>query len=203
MIMKRYSFSSYRVVICTLILVCNSLQIFSKERNKWIPDFATIQFAGSVGAVSVGAGWEYGKEQWQTELLLGIIPKQCEHPTMISFTIKQRYIPWKKDIWDKKFFFQPLHCGLFLNTVANQHFWTIGPERYPNGYYGFSTKLRFHVFLGQSLSYKFPEHFKVGKSVLLYYELSTCDLYIISAATNRYLSPKDYLSLALGIRWNF
>jgi hypothetical protein len=40
----------------------------------------------------------------------------------------------------------------------------------------------------------------LAKQVSLFYELSTCDLYLVSAATNSYLKPKDYLSLSFGLK---
>ena len=36
--------------------------------------------------------------------------------------------------------------------------------------------------------------------ILTFYEISTCDLYIVSAFTNKYLKPKDYLSLSFGVK---
>lgn len=38
------------------------------------------------------------------------------------------------------------------------------------------------------------------KSIELYYELNTCDLYILSAVTNRYLKLRDILGLAIGLK---
>lgn len=40
----------------------------------------------------------------------------------------------------------------------------------------------------------------MAKQISLFYEISTCDLYVISAFTNKYLKPKDYLSLSFGIK---
>lgn len=38
---------------------------------------------------------------------------------------------------------------------------------------------------------------------LVPYEISTCDMLLISRATNRYLKPKDYLSLSFGLKIQF
>ncbi|MCS2917690.1 hypothetical protein NXW71_04920 [Parabacteroides merdae] len=38
------------------------------------------------------------------------------------------------------------------------------------------------------------------KSISFFYELSTCDLYLINKIGNGYLKPKDYLSLSFGLK---
>ena len=78
------------------------------------------------------------------------------------------------------------------------------PERYPKGYYGFSSKVRFHVFMGQRLTYDIdPQRRFLAKSVTFFYEISTCDLYVISAVNNSYLRPRDYLSLSFGLKFQW
>ena len=101
----------------------------------------------------------------------------------------------------RKFAVEPLACGMYFNTVFGDEFWTHEPERYPKGYYGFSSKVRIHVFLGQRLTYNIPPRWRLGaRAVTFYYEISTCDLYVVSAFTNKYLKPKDYLSLSFGLK---
>ena len=50
-----------------------------RYRRHWealIPTHTKIQFAGNMGLLSFGTGWDYGKRnQWETDLLLGFIPK--------------------------------------------------------------------------------------------------------------------------------
>ena len=44
--------------------------------TRMIPSQSIIQNAGNMGALSLGIGWDYGKrEQWETHLLIGYIPK--------------------------------------------------------------------------------------------------------------------------------
>ena len=45
-----------------------------------------------------------------------------------------------------------------------------------------------------------PRRRFTAKAITLFYEISTCDLYIVSAFTNKYLKPKDYLSLSFGVK---
>ncbi len=35
-----------------------------------------VQFAGSMAMLSVGTGWNYYRNHWETDMLLGIVPPQ-------------------------------------------------------------------------------------------------------------------------------
>lgn len=175
-----------------------------RYRKHWealIPTHTKIQFAGNMGLISLGTGWDYGKHnQWETDLFFGVLPKYESQRTKFTFTLKQNYMPWSLDMW-KRFSVEPLSCGMYLNTVFGEEFWVREPDRYPKGYYGFSSKVRIHVFLGQRITYDIdPKRRFTAKAITFFYELSTCDLYLISAFTNKYLKPKDYLSLSFGIK---
>lgn len=176
-----------------------------RYRNRWealIPVYSKIQFAGNIGLISVGPGWDYGRHnQWETDMLFGILPKYESRKAKLTFTLKQNYIPWDLRIKESPFSINPLTCGMYVNTVFGDDFWVNEPDRYPKGYYGFSSKIRFHVFLGQRVTFNIDQkHRFMAKQISLFYEISTCDLYVISAFTNKYLKPKDYLSLSFGIK---
>ena len=176
-----------------------------RYRKHWealIPTHTKIQFAGNMGLISLGTGWDYGKHnQWETDLFLGVLPKYESNRTKLTFTLKQNYIPWNLQIKESRFSAEPLSCGMYLNTVFGDEFWVNEPERYPKGYYGFSSKVRIHVFLGQRITYDIdPKRRFTAKAITFFYELSTCDLYVVSAFTNKYLKPKDYLSLSFALK---
>ena len=157
----------------------NRVHRFRRNWEKIIPTHSKIQYAGNMGLLSFGTGWDYGKRnQWETDLLVGFI--------------------------GKGFSTEPLTCGLYMNTVFGDQFWVNEPDRYPKGYYGFSNKVRFHVFMGQRLTYDIdPQRRFLAKSVTFFYEISTCDLYLISAVQNSYLRPRDYLSLSFGLKFQW
>lgn len=169
--------------------------------EKLIPTHTKVQFAGNMGLLSFGTGWDYGKKnQWETDVFLGFIPKYDSKRTKVTMTLKQNYMPWSLNL-GRGFSTEPLTCGIYFNMVFGNEFWVHEPDRYPKGYYGFSSKIRSHIFLGQRLTYDIdPQRRYTAKSITFFYELSTCDLYLISAATNSYLRPRDYLSLSFGLK---
>lgn len=122
------------------------------------------------------------------------------HPYDVRVKGETDYLPWSFNL-GKGFSTEPLSCGMYFNTVFGNEFWVHEPDRYPKGYYGFSSKLRAHVFLGQRFTYDIdPQQRHTAKAITFFYELSTCDLYLISAVTNGYLRPRDYLSLSFGLK---
>lgn len=176
-------------------------------RNFWstlVPNHLKLQFAGSIGMISAGVGWHYGRQhdQWETDLLFGYLPKFQSDRAKLTTTLKQSYMPWNVDIKKMPLTFTPLVCGLFFNTVFGEDFWASEPSKYPKKYYGFSTKIRANVFVGQRINYLIPERKRrYNKSISAYYELSTCDLYLASYFTNHHIKLKDILSLSFGLRF--
>ena len=174
-------------------------------RNMWeslMPTYTKIQYDGGMGLINAGFGWSYGKkDQWETDIFFGIIPKYSSDNAKITFTLKQNYIPWRKKLNDS-FTFEPLECGLYFNTVFSDEFWTKEPDRYPKGYYNISTRVRTHVFIGQRLRFNIPDKKRLfARSITAFYEISSCDFYIISAFTN-HLNPDDYLRLSFGLKFD-
>lgn len=179
----------------------SKLNKYQQSWNKLIPMHTVFQYAGGMGLFSVGAGWNYGSNrQWETEVLLGYIPKYSSDNSKITMTLKQNYIPWRVPL-DNEWALEPLECGLYFNTVFSDEFWTSEPDRYPKGYYGFSTRVRTHIFVGQRLRWNIPQkHRRFIRSITAFYEISSCDLYIVSAFTN-HLKMDDYLRLSFGIKF--
>ena len=172
--------------------------------NRFLPTMGIVQFAGNMGLVSVGAGWDHGtRAQWETSLLAGLIPKEEGRKRYITITLKESYIPWSIQVNDR-FSFEPLTCGLYLNSIISRDFWLLEPDHYPNSYYGFSTKIRANLFIGESLTfYTAPHSGNLVRYASLFYEFGTADMYIISKATNRYLKFWDIFGLSFGVKLKF
>lgn len=185
--------------------VTDSITISVKDyRAGWgklIPKYGKLQYAGSMGFLSIGGGYDYGvNRQWETDIFLGFVPHYTTNKNKITLTVKQNYIPWKIDL-NSRYMIEPLTTSMYINTVFDDDFWISEPDKYPNSYYAFSTRIRINASLGQRLTYKFkPETHKYFKSVTLYYEVSTNDVYVLSAFKNSYLKPEDYLVLSAGVK---
>ncbi len=149
-----------------------------------IPRQIKLQFAGSMGMFSTGTGWFYGKkDQWETDMFIGFIPRMSGSKGHVTITLKQTYAPFHFQLNDR-FSYEPLTTGIYFNKIFGEYFWSRLPEKYPKGYYFWAVNTRFHVFLGQALSFRLGEE-TTGEKLSLFYEFNTNDLYLISAWSNK------------------
>ena len=177
---------------------------FRKVLRTLIPTQGVIQNAGNMGLVSCGVGWDYGRRsQWETHLLLGYVPKHKSKNARFTITLKENFIPWNITL-PKKWNVEPLECGMYVNAIFGKEFWNHQPNRYPNNYYWFSTMFRTNIFVGQRVTKQVEWHgMKRLKAVTAFYEISSCDLYIIDFVNNKNVGLKDMLGLSLGLKFQF
>lgn len=190
---------------CQTRQVADCRSHYGYERwERLVPTHVKVQFAGSIGAVSVGCGWDYGRRgQWETDLMFGVVPPYCSDGPKITSTLRECYVPWSVTLGGR-WSLEPLSCGLYLSTIFNEKFWVKEPARYPKGYYTFPTRVRSYLFLGQRVSCRLNvnRRERILQGISVYYELSTCDFYIISMVKNRSLHLGDILSLSFGVKFH-
>ena len=207
------------IIRISLLLVLFSLEVHADDsiqsmnsryqmrtennRSFWrslVPSQVVMQNAGNMGLLSVGLGWDYGKhEQWETHLLLGFVPKNHSKSVKTTFTVKENLIPWRTMISDQ-WRFEPLTCSFYLTTIFGNEFWSHQPSRYPNNYYPFSTKIRINLSVGERITFILPEKKKWVKRMTAFYEIGSCDLYLIDYFSNKQVGLKDVLGLSLGLK---
>lgn len=177
-----------------------------RYRLRWqslIPTQSVVQFAGNMGLMSFGVGWDYGRrKQWETHLMFGFLPKAQSERAKATMTLKENFIPWSLYL-KRGWAVEPLSVGLYFNTVFGSEFWLRQPARYPDSYYPFlSTRMRVNVFVGQRLELTLPSNRrKFVKGITAFYELSTCDLYLRALFQDRYVKLKDIVGLSLGLKF--
>ncbi len=176
---------------------------YRKHWESLIPTQFVIQNAGNMGVISAGMGWSYGKRnQFETNLLFGFVPKYKSSRPKATITLKENVIPWSIYV-GKGIQIEPLRAGVYLNAVLGKEFWNEQPSRYPNDYYEFlSTKFRLNVFTGQGVTKMVPmNRLKFVRSITLFYEMSTCDLYIRSKYIDSNVGFWDIVGLSFGMRF--
>ena len=178
-----------------------------KYRKHWdvlIPTQGVIQTCGNMGIVSMGIGWDYGKRrQWETHLMLGFIPRFDSKNSKVTLTLKENFIPWRRDI-GKGWWFEPLECTLYFNTVFGHDFWTKQPTKYESGYYPFSTRIRPNLALGERFKFDIPHNKRKRiKSITFFYELGTNDIYFMRFYRNGSAEFWDVFGLSLGAKFQF
>lgn len=174
---------------------------------KWmkaIPNLYIAQYAGNIGFVSLGVGWDYGcNDRWETQLLLGYLPKAVMSDDMWTSTLRQHLVPWQVEC-GHLLTVNPVVFTLGINTVFNSEFWFTENERYPGDYYRFSSKLRAQIGIGGRVNLHFTNYKrKLTDRISLYYDLSTYDLAVISYVPNHNLKLSDILALGIGLQYKF
>lgn len=58
------------------------------------------------------------RDQWETDLFFGFIPKHDSHRAKMTMTLKQNYMPWSLEL-GKGFSTEPLACGIYLTLFSD------------------------------------------------------------------------------------
>lgn len=204
-----------RQLLLLLMIACSCLKAQVKSydvrlehaRDRWmqaIPNLFFLQYAGNIGFISTGIGWDYGKhEQWETHLLFGYLPSSVISRDMVTMTLRESFIPWEVKC-GHLLTLNPILANLSFNTIFDTEFWITEKERYPGDYYRFSSKVRAQMGIGGRLNFHFTDYQRRQTDrISIYYELSTYDLALISVLPNKTLRFSDTLALGLGIQYKF
>lgn len=163
-----------------------------------LPNIGVAQYAGNIGFLSAGIGWDYGKNnRWESHLLFGYLPHFTFDNDVATITIREQFLPWQCNISERTSL-SPIVLSSSLNAVMNSEFWFTEPIN--NNYYRFSTKVRFHLGVGSRFNWHIPDEKRRRYSrISLYYELSTYDLAVISYVRTSHQPLTDILSLGIGL----
>ena len=169
--------------------------------ERLLPTHVKAQYAGGMGFMSFGCGWDYGKKcRWETDVLVGFRPKAWSDRTHATFTLRQNYIPWSIRCCER-FAVEPFTTGLYLNFISGEDYWVREADKYPgDSYYGFTSRLRAHLYVGQRFTY-YLKNDGLLRNITLYYELSANDLDIIAKCGNKSLDLSEIVYFSLGIKF--
>lgn len=169
--------------------------------ERGIPTHVKAQYAGGMGFLSFGCGWDYGRKcRWETDILVGVLPKAWSDRTHATFTLKQNYIPWSIRCTER-FAVEPFSCGIYFNLIAGEDYWVREPDRYPGSrYYGFTSRLRAHLCVGQRITW-YTKRDSLLRHISLFYEFSASDLDIIAKCGNESLDMTDIVYFSIGVKF--
>ena len=162
-----------------------------------LPDYGSVQYAGSVGLISSGIGYTFFNNRLGAELTAGFTPVE-KHDDLYNLTLKLIYRPFNVRV-SEQLSSTGLYTGAYVSRTFGSEYWVFLPDRYKNGYYYWSPGLRFGVLFGTSLIHEFED--AAISSTEFYFEGSTYDLLIVSYWPNRNEIPlHEIIKLAVGIR---
>ena len=167
-----------------------------------IPTHVKAQYAGGMGVASLGIGWDYGKKgEWETDVMLGYLPKRYSDGFHATFTLKQNYIPWSIRCHER-FSFEPFTASLYFSLISGEEYWMREPDRYGGSYYRFTTRMRLNLGFGQRATWHLKQPKGSLRSITFYYEFHACDLDICAKFTNKELKMEDITYFSCGLRFH-
>ena len=186
----------------TLFLMVISTAVWGQRKNWALPDFGVVQYAGSIGFVSVGAGYDVFKSKARFSMHYGFIPSTKGGPLNV-LTTKFFYKP-KYYSLSNRLKLNPFDIGIMGSFHYGDNFEERWPDGvHPKGYYWWHPAIRLHIAMETSLTYLFPKDHRFT-SITGYYEFNTNELYLVSYIKNaRTIKPWDIVKLGAGVRVSF
>jgi hypothetical protein len=179
------------VFTCSIIVCSTCLAQQRKGMARLIPQHLKLQFAGSIGFISAGFGYESPNKKFQGDFFYGYVPESVGGVTIHSVTGKFTWIAVSKEYsraWRVDF----LMAGVLANYAFGKQYFLFSPDNYPYKYYGFPTALHAGIFLGSAVTKK-----KWG----LYYEVGSTAKDLLSYVKNtRSLRFDEILNIGIGTR---
>lgn len=198
-----------------LFVFCLSINLFSQSNSegilnqnqeeqqknqvsKLLPDYASFQFAGNIGFLSAGLGYQLFSNKLNTEMVYGFVPKYQETEAIHQITLKNT-VPLFR-FQHENLIFTPM-LGLTATYETGRHSFVFLDDKYPDGYYA-SNAFHFTFLLALSVHKDLKPSYLI-KGVDFYYEVSTVDTYFWYGISNKEVKMNEVFSLALGMRLYF
>jgi hypothetical protein len=179
------------ITYCILVVSLVASGQSPKKFSQIMPHHAKLQFAGSIGFLSGGFGYESASHKLQYDFFYGYVPEKVGGVAIHSVTGKMTWILISKQS-KKGLRIDPLTTGFLVNYTFGKQYFLFKTSNYPGFYYGFPTAGNLGIFIGSSIKKN-----KLG----LYYEIGTHAKDLASYVTNtRTLDFVDILNIGIGAR---
>lgn len=166
------------------------------------PDHVNLQYAGSIGFLSLGAGYDLFKEKAELSFHVGYVPESLGGElTMVA--IKFHYKPFNIPVGDK-ILIKPFNPVFFPSYTLGHNFdFQFEAPQYRKRYYFWSSALRMHLGASTEIKLLSRPNAKI-KDLSIYAEVNTNDLYAISWFRNSSISTfHKMFRMGYGVKVHF
>jgi hypothetical protein len=198
--MKIKNIFSVSVILLFFIKLYAQEPSLAKDKSWYMPDYVKVQFAGNIGFVSVGAGYQLFKKVLYTEFLYGFVPESVSKSDEIHLiTIKNTFPVFRKELGNN-FTISPI-AGFATTYEIGANSFTTLPSIYPEGYY-VPNAFHFTLFGGAMVHKDFKDS-KMIKGADFYFEVGTVETYLWYVITSKEVSTSDVFSTSIGVNFYF
>jgi len=188
-------------IIISLLFVHNAYSNDStqvKVKHWLTPEYATIQFAGNIGFLSLGIGYQFFNNRINSEILYGFVPASISKAENIhTITFKNTFPIINKKI--KTIITSPITGFAVSYETGNNSFVKL-PDKYPDDYYR-TNAFHFTFFIGAKVHKEFTNPIII-KGIDFYFEIGTVDTYLWYAMSQK-INPTKIFSLSVGVNLYF
>lgn len=194
---KRNTFTLFAILFLTNVFANDTTLI--KVKGWYVPDYTKVQFAGNIGLLSVGFGYQFLNNHLYSELLYGYVPASVSKAEAIhTITIKNTFPILNKEF--KTITLSPITGFTASFETGNNSFLKL-PEKYPSDYYG-TNAFHFTFFIGAKAHKALIKNSTI-KGVDLYFEFGSVDTYLWYAIIEKEVKINQIFSSAIGINLYF
>lgn len=169
------------------------------RQKKWYsPHFASLQFAGNIGFISLGAGYSTRSGDYQISLLYSYTPASTAGIRVHTITAKNIFNIYPFNIDDRHTLIP--YIGLALSLEAGGRSFFFQPSHMPKGYYNFPKSIHLIASGGLKLQHM-SDKIKPFRGIEFVAELTTVDAYIWYKVISDEVKMSDIMSLGLGINF--
>ena len=194
----------FKNILIVPIILLVFVKSFAQEKDSiqdkswYTPDYVKMQFAGNIGFLSVGAGYQLFNDVLYTELLYGFVPKSISRSENIHLiTLKNTFPLYRKKI-GKDLTLIPI-AGIAVTYDVGSTTFTTLPDKFPEGYY-FPTAFHATLYAGAMVHQDFKNK-SIFKGADFYLEVGTIESYLWYAVVNESVTFKNVFSTSVGVNF--
>lgn len=169
----------------------------TRSRRWYMPHYVPLQFAGNIGFLSAGAGYNSKKQNYQLALMYGYVPRSIARSSIHTITAKNNFPLGWYGIKNDRTVIPYLGLGLTVEIGGNAFFRM--PSHFPESYYDFPKNLHVIAYGGVRLRQLFNDEVKALRGVEFYAEAGTVDVYIWYKTISNQIKFHQIFSLAIGV----
>ncbi|NPD44842.1 MULTISPECIES: hypothetical protein [unclassified Lentimicrobium] len=196
--MKKYIFF---IALLGLFLVTKAQIIYSDTSTKWYHiDHASLQYAGGIGWIAGGMGFDFVNDKIAIDFLAGYLPTGIGGVRVFTLNLKSNYKPWHFRV-NENLSIVPINIGFISSHAIGEQYNKNKKGIYPEGYYWWPANNRIGPSIGQN--YFFTITSGKRRVVEIYWDLSCDDFGLYTYFDNKTVKLHHIFNFDLGFKWYF